>query len=435
MLANALRRLGFGQLAENTLVGMLWQFARIAAQVIWVVLIARSLGPSGYGTFAGIAGLATTLGGVAGLGTGWLLLQHVSRNKSTFDMYWRKASLTTLFSGLILAALFYPAARLIAGSYATAMTIAAVGLSELVCYPLVYLVGFAFQAHERLGWSSALATMMSGARLLAAMAFLSSSFTRDLTTYALFHVGASMLTMICALLLGQTMLRPQRTSFVLHIREIKEGLSFAAVWFTGNAVTELDKTLALRLGGGTVAGIYSAAYRFVSALTLPVASLALAAQPRLFRQSANPPDGSSRLVLRLALVAMAYGMAASLCLWLLANFLPVLLGKAFDPAARAARLLVLVPPLFALRLIGNAVLMTSGRQLMRVLIEAFGALILIGLANLWIPSYGIAGVAMAVTSTEALLAAGIWAMLWTPKKPQRSLGSTTIFPSKIQEAE
>lgn len=416
MLAKTLRRFGLGRMAHNTLLGTFWQFSRIAGQAAWVIVIARILGPSGYGTFAGIAGLATTLSGLTGLGTGFLLLQNVSRDHSAFDTHWRKAMLTTLYSGVLLAALFCTITHLVVRDRAGIEVIAAIGLSEVVCYPLVYAAGFAFQAHERLGWSGALATMMSGARLCAVIVFWFSATTRDLATYAWFHLAASVLCALGTLTMVQIVLRPSRARFVLRVREISEGLSFSAVWFTGNAVTELDKTLALRLAGSEIAGIYSVAYRIVSALTLPVAALALAAQPRLFRQSTNKAGGDQYLVGQLALVATLYGFAASALLLLLAGMLPSLLGHAFEPAVRAVRLLVFVPPFFALRLIGSTVLMATGRQIMRALIEVPGIFLLIGLALLWIPKYGLAGIAMTVTTTEALLAAGIWGVLWQTRR-------------------
>jgi O-antigen/teichoic acid export membrane protein len=418
MLAKVLRQFGLGRMAHNTVLGTLWQFARIAGQALWVVVIARSLGPSGYGAFAGIAGLATTLGGITGLGTGYLLLQNVSRNHSAFGAHWRKVTLTTLFSGLILVALFSGIAHFIVKDHVGIAVIIAIGISEIVCYPMVYTSGFAFQAHERLGWSGSLVAIMSGTRLLAVIVFWFSATTQDLATYALFHLVASMASALCALAMVHMMLRPARARFTLHMNEIREGLSFSAVWFTGNAVAELDKTLALRLAGSEIAGVYSVAYRMVSALTLPVASLALAAQPRLFRQGTNQVEGNPHLVRRLILVAVAYGLAASIALLLLANSLPWLLGQAFEPAVKGVRLLILVPPLLSLRLIGNAVLMTTGRQFIRILVEVPGIILLVGLALLWVPKYGLVGIAMTVTSTEAMLVVGIWGMLWKAKHKQ-----------------
>jgi O-antigen/teichoic acid export membrane protein len=423
MLANALRRFGFGQLAHNTVLGSIWQFARIGGQALWVVAIARVLGPSGYGTLAGIGGLAATVGGLTGIGTGYLLLQNVSRDNNAFASHWSKAVVTALLSGIVVVTVFTCITHHIVQEAATGRTIAAIGVSEALCYPMVYIASFAFQAHERMGWSGMLTSTMSSLRLLAVAAFWFFSTTHDLKSYIWFHLAASALCMLGALLMVQLILKPNRARFSLRFAELREGVSFSAAWFTGNAVTELDKTLALRLAGSEIAGIYSAAYRMVSVATLPVASLALAAQPRLFRQSINTQRDKTHLVRNLALLAAGYGVAASAALLLLAGVIPTLLGQAFAPAVREVRLLILLPPLFSLRLIGNAVLMTSSRQLTRILVEIPAILVLIGLATLWIPQYGLTGIAMTVTTTEGLLAAAIWTVVWN----QRRRKATDIF--------
>ena len=421
MIADALRRLGFGRLAHNTLLSAVWQAIRIGSQVLWVVVIARLFGAAGYGAFAGIAGLATAVGGLAGLGTGMLLLQNVSRNHEALATHWRKATVTTLISGLVLTALVSAGADALFGAHATLTAILAICMAELTCYPMVYVAGFAFQSHERLGWAGSLAATMSSARLVGVIIYSQSTHAPNLETYAMIHLAASIVACALALFVVQIVLRVQRAPFALSPGDLREGFGFSTIWFSGNALTELDKTLALRLAGSELAGIYSAAYRLVSALTLPVASLALAAQPRLFRNSSISLDGSdSRLIRLLLVVAAAYGCAASVVLLLGAGALPILLGPSFEPAAAAARLLILIPPLYALRLIGNTVLMTCGRQRTRVVIESLGLVLLIALSILWIPRFGLAGIAMTVTLTEAVLATVVLAIVWSGRRGART---------------
>ena len=45
------------RLAQNTVLATGWQGIRVALQAVWVVLLARAIGPGGYGSFAGMAGL------------------------------------------------------------------------------------------------------------------------------------------------------------------------------------------------------------------------------------------------------------------------------------------------------------------------------------------------------------------------------------------
>lgn len=74
MLANVLRRFGFGQLAHNTVLGSIWQFVRIGGQALWAVSIVRVLGPSNYGTLARIGGMAARVGGLAGMDTSYIVV-------------------------------------------------------------------------------------------------------------------------------------------------------------------------------------------------------------------------------------------------------------------------------------------------------------------------------------------------------------------------
>ena len=50
-------RLMIQALAKSVSVVFVWNAARLALQLAWVLLLARALGPQGYGTFSGLAGL------------------------------------------------------------------------------------------------------------------------------------------------------------------------------------------------------------------------------------------------------------------------------------------------------------------------------------------------------------------------------------------
>jgi len=78
-------------------------FAGVAARTMATLANARLLGPSGYGVFAGISGVGTAIGGLTGLGTGWLMLQSVSRQPATFASQWKKAWVTSIASGAAFA--------------------------------------------------------------------------------------------------------------------------------------------------------------------------------------------------------------------------------------------------------------------------------------------------------------------------------------------
>ncbi|MDR3386997.1 MAG: oligosaccharide flippase family protein [Rudaea sp.] len=401
-----------GLLAKNTAINAVWQFVRISAQLISLIVVARGLGPDGYGTFAGVSGLAAIGGGLATLGSNYLLLQGVARVPDTFSRYWHASLLTTMSGGIGLLTLFSLLAPLFLHVNIGVWPIMAIGASELVCYPIVYLAGFAFQAHERLGWGAALPALMAASRAIGAILYGAFDTNGGLSDYAWFHFGASISALVCVLAITTRKLSPTTVWKFFSLRELREGLSFSMPWFTTNALGELDKVLAVRLAGAEATGLYTAAYRLMSILTLPVASLALAAQPRLFRLANESGNATQRLVSQLSIAAILYSVAAMICLAVLAITLPIFLGQSFMPSLQTARLLIIVLPLFAFRILGSIVLLSAGHPIQRARIEAFGILVLYTLATLLIRPGSLNGIVLAVCITEATMDILLWVAIF-----------------------
>jgi O-antigen/teichoic acid export membrane protein len=391
-----------------------WQAARLGGQALWVLAIARLLGPGGYGLFIGVAGLATTLGGLTGLGQGLVLLQDASREPALFDERWRKAIGTCLASGIAFAALFALAGPWLFGAALSPGALALIGLSELLLYPVVTTAAFAFSARQRMGMSAALPAVVALGRVLAALACWLAVPSPTLDAYVGFHAAATALCALGAWWWVHARLRPARVPFALGRRDTAEGLGFSLMWMVGNALTSLDKTLVLRLAGAQAAGQYGAAYRLATLLAMPVDALTMAAGPRLFRHGGGRREPG--LVARLALAALGYALLAAGVLWLAAGLLPWLLGPAFAPAVPAARWMALFVPCYGLRLLGSNVLMASDRKKLRVLIEGLGLLCLLAAAPLLVPGHGALGAVAMIVATEALLAAAAWAAVLASRR-------------------
>lgn len=404
------QRLRPGRLAQDTARVAIWQAVRIGGQAVWVLLIARLLGPGGYGAFAGAAGLATALGGFVGLGLGLVMLQDVARDPSLFGDRWRQASLTCLVSGALLAALFVACASLWLGRRVPLSVLAAIGLSELLLFPFVSVAAFAFSSRHRMGTAAALPAMMAMGRVAAALAFWIIARDRSLQVYVWFHAGATLLCSVAAWQWVRRALQPLPAPYRLRRRDLGEGLSFSAVWMAGNALSSLDKTLVLRLAGAEVAGLYSAAYRLAAVLAMPVEALTMAAGPRLFRHGGGV-EKQPGLIAGLLLATLVCSLLAGGALWALADLLPWLLGARFAPAVTAARGMALFVPCYGLRLLGSNVLMASNGKLLRAGIETAGLLLLIILAGAWLPAHGLSGAVAMICVTEAVLAAAVWIVI------------------------
>lgn len=391
-----------GRLARNTLIGTTWQAARVLCQAAWMVVIARALGPHGLGVLSGLLSLATTLAGLSGLGGAMLLLQRVSRQPESFSRYWRQSLVLSLSSSGLLVAAFL----LLSPPQHSWILVLAIACSDVICAPFIVLCSHAFQAQEKMGWYSALPTINAFLRLVAALGFWFFVPGHDFAVYAMLHALTGLLSATIAFGVVLILLKPGPSPFVWSMEDARAGSAFSAQWFIGNAITELDKTLALRMGGGDLAGTYAAAYRFASVMAMPIIAFISAIQPRLFRDS----SGQRKRLLRHSLVAiLGWAFVGGIALQLTAQLIPTLLGSQFSHSAELARWLALWMPLYGLRLLATSVLTSQGRQLLRICVECAGLGFMLLLAAWLIPLWGSIGAVTMAIGTEASVCMLAWA--------------------------
>lgn len=387
-----------------------WQGVRIGMQAVWVVAIARALGPAGYGEFAGIAGLAAVLGAFSGLGLGLLMYQEVARDPATFARRWRQSVVLVLVTGVAFAATFPWISNVSLGQSAPVILLL-IAVSEVVCTPVVTTAAFAFSAHDRMGWASFLPAALSAARAIAAIGFLFFSPQPDLLGYAKLHVVAGFLGAALALIAVRRKLRPAHARFQLSGADVGHGVGFSAMWASSAALGSIDKAMVLRFAGGEIAGHYASAYRFATLLALPVESMVMAALPRLFRRGADR-DAHPNLVPRLLILASLYGGVAGVLLWAGSGLLPWLLGEQFRPAVSAVRWLALFVPIYSLRVLATSLMLAAGDKGLRVAVESGGVVAILVSGYLWIPRFGLDGAVMMIVASELLVAMVAWALLW-----------------------
>ncbi|UGB46564.1 oligosaccharide flippase family protein [Frateuria edaphi] len=374
-------------------------------------MIARAIGPKGYGEFAGLAGLATTLGALTGLGFGVLMLQDTSRDHTVFGACWKRALVLACVSGAFLMAIYLTIGPLVLDAGIGMLAYAAIGLPELVCFPLTIIASYAFQAHERMGWAGALYTFIPAGNILAVGAFQAFAPQRVLASYLPFHAVGSMLAAACATTLVYRLLSPKATAFSLGKRDVREGMGFSLMRLVETGMTSLDKTLVLKLGNSEIAGIYSSAYRLVSVLAVPATSLGMAVLPRLFRAYSDDRGQHGGLVRRMLVATCVYGLAAALAAWVLGDILPLLLGVQFSGAALATRWLAPLPLIYGLYTLGCNVLVTSHRRYLRVLAQLAGMVLLVATASFFVPRFGLDGAVATILVTQAASALLIWSLV------------------------
>lgn len=385
-------------LAKSASAVLAWNVARLALQLAWVLLLARALGPQGYGTFSGLAGLGLALGGFAALGMGLRLYEKVARDHAVLGSHWALVRRGLALSApvlLVLYLLFAFGMR----SDAAAVAVVSIGIAEIVLAPLCTQVAFAYASVGRMGESAAAPAVLSLARVAAAAGCLLALPAPSLAGYAVLHVFATLLATWWIWRLAHRRLGLSRRSQQANAAELTSGLGFASIWASGLALTSLDKTAVMYAGGGAVAGEYTAGYRLASVAALPVEALTVVIMPRLFRAGAGKPL-SLRHILLLVVAVLAYGGVAGWLVSLATPVVPLLLGEGFDGLVPLVALLGWWVPAYCLRVLSGNMLLGYGRKRVRICVELSGLAMMAALVLWWVPGSGLAGAFRAMLVAE-----------------------------------
>ena len=395
------------RLAANTA----WMCARSALRLVlhaaYFVAVARGLGAAGYGEFIAVAALAAMLAPFGGVGAGNLLIRDVSREPAAMVETWSRALVTTALSGLLLtAALLAIAAWTLAET--PLLLVLLVGVADLVFGQFADICGKAFQAEQRLDLTAGLDTLLSAAKLVAALGLCGLVATPTPLAWAGFYAAANVLAAVVGVGLVSARHRGLLLKFSVSLRAVREGLYFALSQWAQAVQRDIDKMLMVRLAGPQMGGLYAAASRVVEMAFTPVYALLASTYPGFFRHGTSGLQGTIAFARPLVLVGGLYGLAAGLVLAVTAPVLPLVLGEGFEGAVEAVQWLALLPLLRALHYVAGDVLTGAGFQRLRTGLQIGVGAAGIMLAVWAIPLYSWRGAAGAAVASNALLAGASW---------------------------
>lgn len=396
-----------GRLARNTLWLTLGQGLRVLIQAAYFIVIARTLGVQGYGAFAGVVALAAVLASFSGWGMGFLMIKNVARQPERFATYWGRSLLMVVISGAGLIAL---AAALSTGLLPRSIpgsVILAVAAADLFFAPLVLVCAQAFQAHQRLMETALMLVLLALCRLAAAGIMWSQVPLPTPEDWAEYYLASSALAAVaCVVYVWRTLGAPRH--FGIGSRgERREGLSFSLSLGAQRANNDFDKTLLVRLGTLEAAGVYSAAFRLVEVVFMPITALLAAAYARFFQHGEHGLRGSLELARRLMVPALGYAVAGAGGIYLLAPLIPAILGADYAQTVNAARWLAILPILGTLYAIAAHALTGAGHQQARTSMEIAAVIVNVLLNLWWIPLFSYHGAIWAMLASKAFAAAGV----------------------------
>lgn len=378
--------------------------ARTALLVALFAVVAGSLGPAEFGMFSAVLAVYGLASSLCSTGIGIALVQRVALGRDGAGQAAGAALQAAVVSGLVL---LLPATALLKlvllpGSDWTLLL--AVGVAELVFLPVVEVCGRAFQASGTPFLLPGLSALMVGLRLAFLGAWwLLTENAEPLTAreWGLLYAGAGAMASALALALVARRLRLARGDGLGDI--IGAGAPIGLTFAAARANADADKALLARLADVGAAGWYTAAYRVVDLVVLPVQALLEATLPRFFAAGAAAREDVQRQFRRVLRAVAAIGLAGGAGLYALASAVPAILGEAYGGSVPMLQALCAMPALVGIRWLLRQVLLGRGHTRLYPAFEVAGAVTNVGLNVILIPGMGWMGAVISSYSSEALM--------------------------------
>ena len=396
-----------GKLASGTLTVGIGMGLRALTQALVFLIIARTLGVDGYGSFAAVIATAGALAYFSGLGANILLVRDTARNPDQFRTSWGY-TLAAYCLGTPIAIIIYGiTAWLVLPPAIPWAVIILLGISEIALVPLAGFGVFAYQGHEQMYKVSLMQLVpaivrLAGAFILLGVHRLKAPFDL-LLLWSYLHLCCALTTVACVLLcvkrdLGSPIF--PKTKDLLEY--VQHSIPFSFSGIAERFYADGDKFLLARLASVGTTGLYSAGYRFVDLAFIPLHALMSTASPRYFRAGKNGVVSALKYSLQIGSMPLIYGFTIGCLIYWLSPLLPLMIGHSYAEATIIIRWLAWLPLIAVPRILLHYPMVTSGLQRagMHALLIGAGSNIFLNLA--WIPSLNWRG-AVAATYTSELL--------------------------------
>jgi O-antigen/teichoic acid export membrane protein len=382
---------------------------RLVLQIIVFGVVAGSMGATQFGAFASVAALAAIFGSFSGWGADQLLLRRVGRKREELPMAIATSLAFVAVSApplILLAMIVVPLAidRSIPWQLVLFIAISDIGFARLNG-----IGGSCYQAVGRPMGTLWLTVGFAAARVVTALLWVTVAPRHDALSWSHYYFGISILAMALSVWRVRRDLGPPRWEIAWH--EWRDGFHFALQTASQSVFGSVDKPVVAALSDLSVAGLYAAASRIVTAAGIPVTALLFSAYVRFFQVGVAGTRASVRLAVRLLPVGVGLGAVGTAATLVLAPLAPRVLGPTYIGTDEALLLLAPMPMLRAVYSLGLDVLVSSGHTGLRTAAQIAMPPLNILLCCLLVPSHGAVGAALAALLTHVSLAVATWAIV------------------------
>ncbi|AXC12936.1 polysaccharide biosynthesis protein [Acidisarcina polymorpha] len=430
-ITDFVKRLREHQLSRNASWILIGQGANFLLQAIYFVFLARLLGVTEYGIFAGAFALVSLVTPYSSLGAGMLFMRYVSADHTKAGVYWGNALLLTSTVSVLMTVAFFFVGPPIA-HINSRLIFVVLAIANCLFSQISELGSRVFQTFEKMRYSAMLSFVANLSRVVL---LLLMRLTMKRATAVQWSIGVMLATGVGAVLAIYWVHKEVGKSVVdtdLLLHRSWEGVGFSFAGTTQAAYNDIDKTMLSHYGLNRENGFYSLAYRVVDFATTPIVAIDGSVLPRFFKLSHGQMPKLMRLAFRAAALAALIGLGITFSLLLVSPIIPRLVGHGFAGALVAIRWLAWLPLLRGIHRMTGGALTGSGRQNMRTVAQ----FVIAGsnfLLNLWwIPKFGWIGAAWASVAADGGLAVlNTLMLLWVWSRMSREGAGTIMEEAKV----
>ena len=272
-------------LAQNAGWIFLGQGLSLVCRAVYFVLLARLLGRTEYGVYAGVFATVQLVSMYSSLGSGYTLLRHVSPDPKKLALFWGNSLATTLILGSLFIGLLTWGVPRFAQGYAWKLVLC-VAIGDCICAQLTESMSRIFQAFEKMRVTAGLTLLINLLRTFLAAVIL--GVYHKVTAQQWVEASLAISVLGVCLAFAVVTWRFGRPSFSTHIlrEHCGEGFIYALSASTAGVYNNFDKAMLGHYGMNAANGIYAMAYRIVD----------LSMSPQFLRLMTQPRRGSSERV-------------------------------------------------------------------------------------------------------------------------------------------
>jgi O-antigen/teichoic acid export membrane protein len=380
----------------------------IFIQAAYFILLARTLGPSEYGVFVGVAALATMVNSFAGWGSSQILVKHVAVDRSLLKYYWGNGLATIFCMGALLTLVFTAIGPAISRGNFPPLIIALIFIADLIGFNISHLSISAFIAAGKARISAFKAILIGTTKLLAAFILALLVTDAGATQWAYLYCISTTLPALVSIWMVNTWLDKPKFSLPRLRKEIVQGFYFSISQSSDFINENVDKIMLASVASLQATGLYGAGFRILTVFKIPIMSVAGATFPRFFQHGTRGLKGSFQFAKKLMPIAIAYGLVSCLVIFIISPHVEQVLGQEYADIKVLLHMVALLPLITTFQVLGGDSLTGAHHQSYRTSVQVFAAGLNV-ILNIWlIPLYSWYGAAWATMTSESVKVIGFF---------------------------